>query len=129
MVPMRAFKKERGLSMNLGAPASVPAKAPLATCRQGRRCSVAQTPSLLLRGFPIRRRSMSSLLIACLLIAPVPHTAQAAGKAHHIVVLVWDGMRPDFVTPEYTPNLHALAREGAFFQNHHPVYLSATEVN
>ena len=38
-------------------------------------------------------------------------------------------MRPDFVTPEYTPNLHALARDGVVFQNHHPVYLSATEVN
>lgn len=53
----------------------------------------------------------------------------AAGKARHVVVLVWDGMRPDFVSEELTPTLFRLAREGVTFQNHHPVYLSATEVN
>jgi len=52
-----------------------------------------------------------------------------AGKARHVVVLVWDGMRPDFVTPELTPTLWHLAREGVTFENHHPVFLSATEVN
>ena len=56
-------------------------------------------------------------------------TAFAAGKAEHIVVVVWDGMRPDFNTEEYTPTLHKLAQEGVFFGNHHAVYLSATEVN
>ena len=56
-------------------------------------------------------------------------TGFAAGKAEHIVVVVWDGMRPDFMTEQYTPALHQLAQEGVFFQNHHPVYLSATEVN
>lgn len=54
---------------------------------------------------------------------------QAAGKAEHIVVVVWDGMRPDFVTEEWTPNLYKLARSGVSFKNHHAVYLSATEVN
>jgi len=53
----------------------------------------------------------------------------AAGKAEHIVVIVWDGLRPDFVNPTYTPTLHHLATEGVFFKNHHSVFLSATEVN
>ena len=53
----------------------------------------------------------------------------AAGKARHVVVIVWDGMRPDFVTESNTPTLWQLAREGVTFQNHHPVYLSSTEVN
>ena|SRR2546422_5651046 len=56
-------------------------------------------------------------------------TGFAAGKAEHIVVVVWDGMRPDFMTEQYTPALRQLAQEGVFFRNHHPVYLSATEVN
>jgi len=38
-------------------------------------------------------------------------------------------MRPDFVTPELTPTLWQLAREGVSFKNHHAVFLSATEVN
>src|SRR5260370_37518760 len=56
-------------------------------------------------------------------------TVFAAGKAEHVVVVVWDGLRPDFVTEQFTPTLYKLGREGVVFQNHHAVYLSATEVN
>ena len=52
-----------------------------------------------------------------------------AGKAHHVVVVVWDGMRPDFVSENHTPTLWKLAREGVTFRNHHAAYLSATVVN
>jgi arylsulfatase A-like enzyme len=52
-----------------------------------------------------------------------------AGRASHVVVVVWDGMRPDFVTAELTPNLFRLTQDGVVFQKHHPVYLSSTEVN
>ena len=55
--------------------------------------------------------------------------AFAAGTNRHIVVMVWDGMRPDFISPEYTPVLAQLAHDGVLFANHHPVYLSSTEVN
>jgi hypothetical protein len=50
-------------------------------------------------------------------------------QAEHVVVVVWDGLRPDFVAPQFTPNLHQLAANGVFFKNHHPVYVSSTEVN
>ncbi len=53
----------------------------------------------------------------------------AAGKAEHVLLVVWDGMRPDFVRPNYTPTLYALAQQGVFFKNHHSVYVSSTEVN
>src|ERR1700736_4084152 len=46
-----------------------------------------------------------------------------------VVVVVWDGMRPDFVTAENTPTLWKLAREGVIFRDHHSVYFSATNVN
>jgi len=55
--------------------------------------------------------------------------ALAKGKAEHVVVVVWDGMRPDFITPQYCPNLYALATNGVFFKNHHCAYVSSTEVN
>src|SRR5207249_184852 len=51
------------------------------------------------------------------------------GKAEHVVVMVWDGMRPDLVSEENTPNLWALAQRGVFFANHHPAFPSTTEVN
>jgi arylsulfatase A-like enzyme len=46
-----------------------------------------------------------------------------------VVVVVWDGMRPDFVSEQNTPHLWALAQSGVFFSQHHPVYPSSTEVN
>ncbi|MGH7969759.1 MAG: alkaline phosphatase family protein, partial [Limisphaerales bacterium] len=55
--------------------------------------------------------------------------ADARGKAEHVVLIVWDGMRPDFVTPQYTPTLYDLAQRGTFFARHHSVYVSTTEVN
>ncbi|HEU0209934.1 MAG TPA: alkaline phosphatase family protein [Candidatus Udaeobacter sp.] len=47
----------------------------------------------------------------------------------HVVVVVWDGMRPDFVNEQNTPALWKLACGGVSFHNHHSVYPSATMVN
>jgi arylsulfatase A-like enzyme len=72
------------------------------------------------------RRIISLLfLIVCSSAA-----ADAPAKSErHVVVVVWDGMRPDFVTEQNTPTLWKLAREGITFRNHHAVYPSATMVN
>ncbi len=57
-------------------------------------------------------------------------TAAAPPKTErHVVVVVWDGMRPDFVSEQNTPTLWKLARQGVTFPNHHAVYPSATMVN
>ncbi|MFL6584912.1 MAG: alkaline phosphatase family protein [Chthoniobacterales bacterium] len=53
----------------------------------------------------------------------------SSGSARHVVLIVWDGMRPDFVDDRYAPTLDKLAHDGVRFQNHHSVYLSATDVN
>src|SRR3954453_4846881 len=55
--------------------------------------------------------------------------SSAPRPAEHFVLVVWNGMRPDFITPQYTPTLYQLAASGVFFKNHHPVYISTTEVN
>jgi len=72
------------------------------------------------------RRTISLLfLILCASAAAI-----VPGKTqHHVVIVVWDGMRPDFVTEHNTPTLRKLAREGVTFRNHHSVYPSATMVN
>jgi arylsulfatase A-like enzyme len=70
---------------------------------------------------------------ACWLILVVtgtfalPHAF--AAESRHVIVIVWDGMRPDFVSEENTPVLCKLAKDGVVFRNHHAVYLSATNVN
>jgi predicted AlkP superfamily pyrophosphatase or phosphodiesterase len=53
----------------------------------------------------------------------------SAATDKHIVVVVWDGMRPDFVTEQNTPTLWKLAHTGVTFGNNHSVYPSATIVN
>jgi predicted AlkP superfamily pyrophosphatase or phosphodiesterase len=55
--------------------------------------------------------------------------AASAAKAEHVIVIVWDGMRPDFVSAQYTPQLYDLAQRGTFFKNHHSIYITSTEVN
>lgn len=66
--------------------------------------------------------------------SPVPAEKSAAsspvrGKAEHIVIVVWDGMRPDLIRDDTTPALAKLVREGTFFAHHHSVYPTSTEVN
>lgn len=47
----------------------------------------------------------------------------------HVVVIVWDGLRPDSVSDRETPTLWRLGREGITFSKHHSVYPTATNVN
>ena len=68
-------------------------------------------------------------LTAFLFLAMAANSVLAAGRASHVVVVVWDGMRPDRVTRELTPTLFDLANEGVTFKNHHAAYISTTIVN
>lgn len=68
-------------------------------------------------------------LLFALILALVCPRALWGGQAEHVVVVVWDGMRPDYVSPQYTPTLHELATRGVFFKNHHSTYVTSTEVN
>ncbi len=63
------------------------------------------------------------------LAAQEPPGAPHPGKAERVVIVVWDGLRPDSVTDEATPTLAKLAREGVTFTRHHSVYPTSTEVN
>lgn len=67
-------------------------------------------------------------LTACAGAQPQAH-AREDQPAPRVVIMVWDGMRPDFVTPDVAPNLCALAARGVRFQNNHSVYITSTEVN
>jgi arylsulfatase A-like enzyme len=72
------------------------------------------------------RRFFSALLLLTPLYAaetlPKP-------KAEHVLLVVWDGMRPDFINAQNTPNLYALAQRGTFFAHNHSFWPTTTEVN
>ncbi|MHA6206209.1 alkaline phosphatase family protein [Dyella soli] len=55
--------------------------------------------------------------------------SQPAAAAHRVIVFVWDGMRPDAVSAEDTPNLLALARRGSWFDDNHATYPTFTMAN
>jgi predicted AlkP superfamily pyrophosphatase or phosphodiesterase len=68
-------------------------------------------------------------LSLALFVSSFTDTALAAESPRHVVLVIWDGMRPDFVTEQNAPTLYSLVRRGVYFPHHHSVYLSATEVN
>ena len=49
--------------------------------------------------------------------------------AQRAFVMVWDGMRPDLISPELTPNLVRLAGEGVRCSDSHAVFPTVTRVN
>jgi len=61
-------------------------------------------------------------------LATATHSA-SAGRATLNLVLVLDGLRPDAITPDETPNLWRLRREGVDFPNGHAVFPTVTRVN
>lgn len=60
--------------------------------------------------------------------APSPD-AVPAPATHAVIVMVWDGLRPDSVTPTDTPNLIALGARGVAFQDNHSTYPTFTMMN
>ena len=65
----------------------------------------------------------------CFLAANTAIGQKSQGQADHVVLIVWDGLRPDFVTEKYSPTLWKLSREGVTFRNHHSVFPTSTDVN
>src|SRR5712671_725058 len=71
---------------------------------------------------------VKTAVAALLSLGPIAVAAPSAPE-RHVVIVVWDGMRPDFVSEQNTPALWKLAQSGVTFRNHHSVYPSATIVN
>src|SRR6202140_5869376 len=79
-------------------------------------------------------RRLFEILVIVFVFTAVPTRAQDSVAAHHgrgriVVLMVWDGLRPDFVTQRDTPNLFRLAREGVRFDHHHSIFPTLTMVN
>jgi arylsulfatase A-like enzyme len=47
----------------------------------------------------------------------------------HVILFIWDGLRPDSISPIDTPNLYRLKQEGAWFSDNHSSYPTITMIN
>src|SRR5271168_4963083 len=82
----------------------------------------------------VSTRRLSEVLAILIVLVAAPTRAQDAAASHRgrgriVVLMVWDGLRPDFVTQRDTPNLFRLAREGVRFDRHHSIFPTLTMVN
>jgi len=71
--------------------------------------------------------------LACiytLILALGAVTASAQNKSQtRSIILMFDGLRPDYITPELMPNLYKLAKKGSYGKQHHSVFPTVTRVN
>lgn len=70
-------------------------------------------------------RQYWTILIA--MAAALPCISATADQRFLVIIL--DGLRPDYVTEEIMPNIHGLAGRGVFFEDNHAVYPTVTRVN
>ena len=69
-------------------------------------------------------------IAAALSIGALVLHAQPATQAQHTqLVIVVDGLRPDYVTPDVMPRLARLAQRGIVFNAHHATFPTVTRVN
>src|SRR3984893_13437865 len=81
----------------------------------------------VIRSAYTRRMVRTIVLAAAMTVAawqPDPPPA-----AHAQLVIVVDGLRPDYVTPALMPRLTSLGRRGVVFNAHHSVFPTVTRVN
>ncbi|MBC7915695.1 MAG: alkaline phosphatase family protein [Pyrinomonadaceae bacterium] len=68
-----------------------------------------------------------SLLLICLSIGV---NAQQTSQARlRTLIVFFDGLRPDYITPQAMPNLYAFKKKGAYGTHHHSVFPTVTRVN
>jgi predicted AlkP superfamily pyrophosphatase or phosphodiesterase len=53
----------------------------------------------------------------------------SASAARKQLLVIFDGLRPDYVTREVMPNLYAFGQRGIVFTSHHSVFPTVTRVN
>jgi len=81
----------------------------------------------------VKTRRLCRPLAAPVLIAAAAVAIGANGAAqqppHRQLIIVVDGLRPDYVTPELMPRLVRLGERGIVFNAHHSVVPTVTRVN
>jgi predicted AlkP superfamily pyrophosphatase or phosphodiesterase len=78
-----------------------------------------------------RLRSVLSFAVLCLAASQAVMPVQAAGPPRdmRVLLVVWDGLRPDMINAADTPNLASLRDGGVNFTDHHSTYPTLTMIN
>src|SRR5512143_4068644 len=69
------------------------------------------------------------LTVLCLTARQSAAAEPTPGKARLNLVFIVDGLRPDSVNPEDTPNIYKLRQQGVNYVNGHSVFPTVTRVN
>ena len=74
-------------------------------------------------------RFLAAILAAVAVVLTTRATAQSDPSARTHLVIVVDGLRPDYVTPVLMPRLVRLGQRGIVFNAHHSAFPTVTRVN
>lgn len=76
----------------------------------------------------IKDHNMKYFLIFLSLLAGLQSGAQTDTSVKTLIVF-FDGLRPDYITPELMPNVYAFSKRGVYGKYHHSVFPTVTRVN
>lgn len=75
-------------------------------------------------------KHIKQFLSLLLLVATLTATAQnKPSEKIRTLIVFFDGLRPDYITPEHMPNLYAFSKEASYGKQHHSVFPTVTRVN
>ena len=81
------------------------------------------------RAFSIALTWSLTIFASVALYSPPLSARQSQARARLILIVVVDGLRPDSINPEDTPNLFKLRQEGVNYLSSHSVFPTVTRVN
>lgn len=77
------------------------------------------------------KHTIKTICAVLVMLASITTWAQDKKDAKDIRTLIvfFDGLRPDYITPEAMPNLYAFSKAGCYGKQHHSVFPTVTRVN
>ncbi len=75
------------------------------------------------------RMRIQGVVIAAVLVPGALGLGAQPAPRHTQLVIVVDGLRPDYVTPAVMPRVYRLGQRGIVFTAHHSVFPTVTRVN
>lgn len=71
---------------------------------------------------------IKSALLTLVVFSAIVTSAQS-NKNIRTLIVFFDGLRPDYITPEAMPNVYSFSKEGCYGTQHHSVFPTVTRVN
>ncbi|OLY91866.1 Predicted pyrophosphatase or phosphodiesterase, AlkP superfamily [Cnuella takakiae] len=71
----------------------------------------------------------SKKIVPLIIASALTLTTAAQQREQRTFIIFFDGLRPDYITPQVMPNLHAFRKQGVYGKAHHSVFPTVTRVN